>query len=173
MKVAGVACLCLVAVQLSASGQTTAPAAKPVISLAIHSIASIQAGSKVFIHVVLTNTSAHDIVVEREVRGTDCAIDVRDEKGKLAPDTKYGLVTNGHVNINDLDLNTIDPQDLTGALVSIPVKAGKTWEWGLDATQRYDMSKPGKYQIFVEKLDPENPALKAVRSNTISVTVMP
>ena len=173
MRLAAVSLSILVLVQLNAFGQSSASGAKQVISLTISSKPAVKVGSIVGIHVVLTNTSEHDSGVEREVRGTDCAIDVRDQKGNFAPDTKYGLPFNGHVNVDDLDPSTINHNDLNGALVSIPVKAGKTWEWDLDATKRYDMSKPGKYQIFIQKLDPEDPALPAVKSNTIIVTVAP
>jgi hypothetical protein len=154
---------------LTVSGQST-PRTKPVISLAISAKPTVKGGS-VGIHVVLTNTSTHDIVIGREVRGTDCVVEVRDENGNLPPETKFGLLYNGHVSVSDM--SQIDPHDLNGAFVSIPVKAGKTWEWDLDAAKRYDMSKPGKYLIFIEKLDPENPALPGVKSNTVAVTVIP
>jgi hypothetical protein len=156
---------------LAASGQSTASGAKPAISLTITSKPTVNVGYTVGIHVVLTNTSAHDIVVQREVRGADCAVDVRDENGKLPPDTKFGLLHNGHVSITDM--SQIDPRDLRGALVYIPVKAGKTWEWDLDAAKFYDLSKPGKYLVFIQKLDPEDPSLPSVKSNTIAVTVVP
>jgi hypothetical protein len=166
------ACLVFsIVASLAASWQSTASGAKPVISLAINSKPTVKVGSTVGIHVVLTNTSAHDIVIEREVRGTDCAVEVRDANGKLAPDTKFGLLHNGHVSVTDM--SQIDPHDLNGAVVSIPVKAGKTWEWDLDAAKFYDMSKPGEYSIFIGKLDPEDPSLPAVMSNTITVTVTP
>jgi hypothetical protein len=153
------------------TGQSATPEAKPVISLTISAKPTIKVGSTVGIHVVLANISTHDIVVQREVRGTDCFVDVRDENGKLPPDTKFGLIYNGHVSITDM--SQINPNDLNGASVYIPVKAGKTWEWDLDAAHFYDMSKTGKYLVFIRKFDPENSPLLWVRSNTIAVTVVP
>ncbi len=43
---------------------------------------------------------------------------------------------------------------------------------GIDAAKFYDMSKPGKYLIFIQKADPENPAI-LMKSNVVTVTVTP
>jgi hypothetical protein len=145
--------------------------ARPVISLAINAKGTVKIGSPIVIGVILTNTSRHKIVVERQVRGTDCQVDVRDMSGKLAPDTRFGLIYNGHVSISDM--SQISPHDLNNATVNIPVKAGKTWTWGLDVGRFYDMSKPGKYLIYIRMLDPENPSLPWVKSNAIIVEMIP
>lgn len=147
------------------------PQRKPVISLSISSKPTAKVGSTVGIHVVLKNISAHGVAIVGEVRGRDYKIDVRDVNGKLAPDTKLGLIYNGHVSITDS--SQIDPKDLNGKAVYGTLKAGETSEGDLDAAKFYDMSKPGKYAIFIQKLDPEDPSLLAVKSNTISVTMIP
>ena len=169
MKIVSAFLLSLLFAVPYASGQSTSAKPKPVIALTIRSATIFKAGALVPVHVVLQNISSHDIVIEREVRGTDCSIDVRDVVGKLPPDTKFGLVHNGHASITDP--SQIDPRDLNGKLVTIPVAAGKTWEWDLDVARFYDLSKPGRYLIFVEKPDPEDSSLAPVRSNTIEITI--
>jgi hypothetical protein len=36
-----------------------------------------------------------------------------------------------------------------------------------------NIGAPGKYQIFIEMLDPENPSLPAAKSNTVTAAVTP
>jgi hypothetical protein len=43
----------------------------------------------------------------------------------------------------------------------------------LDVGRFYDMSKPGKYLIYIRMLDPENPSLPWVKSNAIIVEMIP
>ena len=146
------------------------PKSRPVISLAISAKPTLKAGSPVVIGVTLRNISRHDIVFGREIRGKDDRIDVRDSTGKLAPDTKLGLLYNGHVVV---ETGQVNPQDMNLNWVTIPVKAGKTWGWGVDVSQFYDMSRPGKYSIFIQRLDPIDPSLPGIKSNVISVTILP
>src|SRR5882757_2044895 len=91
----------LTTVAISA-GQTAIMKSQAVVSLAISPMkSSVQSGSRILIKVVLTNISNHDIVVVREVSGTDCKVDVRDMAGTLASDTKYGRLWNGHAAVTD------------------------------------------------------------------------
>ena len=171
MRVLFVVLALFVASPLAVRAQTTASDGEPVISLVISAKPSAKLGESIFVHVLLTNVSSHDIVVPREVRGTDCGIDVRDVTGTLAPDSRFGLLHNGHTSVTDL--SQVDPNDLKGKVVYVSVKAGKTWEWDLEVTKFYDITKPGKYLIFVTKLDPEDPALPFVKSNTLTLQVTP
>jgi len=152
-------------------GQSAPPTSRPVISLAITSKPKMKVGSPVVITVTLANISGRDIEVEREIRGTDCRVDVRDISGKSVQDSKFGLLYNGHDTVGDV--SQVNPRDLNGATVDIPVKAGKTLAWGLDVGKFYDLSKPGQYSIFVQRLDPEDPSLPWVKSNVITVSIIP
>lgn len=155
----------------AAFAQSTASETKPVISLTISSRPTAKVGSTVGIHIVVKNISAHEVAIVGGVKGRDYKIDVRDVNGKLAPDTKLGLIYNGHVSITNS--NQIDPKDLNGKAVYGTLKAGETSEGDLDAAKFYDMSKPGEYLIFIQKWDPEAEPLLTVKSNTISVTMIP
>ncbi len=131
---------------------------------------SVKIGSSVYIEVTAANKSGHDIVVPREVRGTDSQIEVRDLSGKLADDSKFGYVWNGHVA--DPDPSQVSVKDLEGMIFTVTVKPGEKLTWHLDAAKFYSMNKPGKYAIIVQKADPENPSV-ALKSNVVTVTMVP
>lgn len=156
---------------VAASAKSGSRAGKPVIALFISSERVVKVGGAVPITVVLTNRSHHDVLVERDVRGTDCQIDVRDEAGEPAPETRFGVIYNGHAE--PIDMNDFDPKDFNSATVNIVVKPKKKLAWGLDATRFYRMDRTGKYSISVRRLDPENPALPWVKSNVIDLEIIP
>ena len=131
---------------------------------------SVKVGSPVFIEVTVTNKSGHDIVVPREVRGTDSQVEVRDLTGKLADDSKFGYVWNGHVA--NPDPSQVSVKDLQGVIFTVTIKPGEKLTWHLDAAKFYSMNKPGKYAIVVQKADPEIPSV-ALKSNVITVTMVP
>jgi hypothetical protein len=63
------------------------------------------------------------------------------------------------------------PQRIWGdEAVAVIVKAGQTVTWGIYVSKFYDMSKPGKYAIQIERGDLGDPTL-TVKSNTVTVTV--
>jgi hypothetical protein len=133
---------------------------------------SVNAGSRVDVIVTLTNTSNHDIWLVRLRSGADSKIDVRDANGKLAPDTSFGYLRNGHVAQSALDETRFSTNDLTDNGVGEMVKAGQTTKWSMNAGKFYDMSHPGMYRIRIEREDPEDPKI-IVKSNTVTVTVTP
>jgi hypothetical protein len=146
-------------------------ATQPVISLTLSSAQnSVKAGSPILVKVVMTNISGHGIGITEETHGRDYHIEVRDEKGKLPPDTKLGSVWNGNHPVVHPEL--LSPSDLSGNLISGTMPAGEKQNTGLDVSRFYDMSQPGKYSIQVQRADPENPSI-VVKSNTITVTVTP
>jgi len=140
----------------------------PVISLAISAVRkSVRARSPVRVKVVLTNKSSHGILVGREVRGSDCQIEVRDVNGHLARDTAFGSVRNGRA-----ESSRVTPQYLVVNGFDVTVKAGETLSWELDASKWFDMTQPGKYSIHIQKRDPES-LQTIVKSNAITVRVTP
>ena len=130
---------------------------------------TVKAGDPIPIKVTLSNLLTRDLTIPREIHGHDFQMDVRDENGNLAADTRYGYVWNGHVA--NPDPARVNPADLSGNGASMTVKANSTqWWMELNATKLYEMSKPGKYNIRVQTRDPENHTLTA-KSNVITVTV--
>lgn len=142
----------------------------PVTSVSIKAeLDSAKVGFPVMVKVVLTNISNHDLTITREARGGDCLFDVRDEKGILAPDTRFGYIRNHHVA--DPDPARINPQDLNVKFFSGILKAGETDTWKLHVGQLYDLSRAGKYKILLRRMDDETK--KTVESNAITVIVTP
>jgi hypothetical protein len=152
-------------------GQSARPISRRSISLAISAKPTLKVASPLVVSITLTNISGHDMIVERMIRGSDTLVDVRDSAGKWVPDTKAGKFFNGHNN--SADLSQLNVNDLNDATVNLPVKAGKTVAWGLDVGRFYDLSKPGKYSIFIQRVDPEDPSLPGIKSNVITVSIIP
>ncbi len=136
-----------------------ASAAQPPFSIVISTPRdTVKAGSNVDVEVTVTNTSDHDIKYRR-LNWPHVKQDVRDSKGRPAPETPYGRELHaGHVG------PTRNP--LRGAL-----EPGKTNRVRYPLTMIYDLSQPGTYTVQEEQEDPETKTF--VKSNTITVTVTP
>ena len=148
-------------------------AGKPTTSISLSAYRdSVNLGAPVTVIVTLTNTSNEDIVVDRLLSGADSKIEVRDLNGDLLPDSHFGYFHNGHVPQSQIDWSRVSDRDLTDSAVSVTVKAGQTTKWSFVANKFYDISKPGKYTIRIERLDPGD-RKTFEKSNTITVTVTP
>lgn len=126
----------------------------------------VKVGSEVRVKISLTNTSNHEIVVSREKGNAlgelDYKVDVRDETGGLARKTKYLRAIQGE-NTGETTVTVSSP-----GLFS--VQPGKSLEEeDVVVSNLYDLSKPGKYAIQVERTDETSKT--AVKSNTITITV--
>jgi len=122
-----------------------------------------KAGSEIRLHITLTNTSAHDIVIWRangdaqgEVAGY--RVEVRDENGNGPPETKYQRVLRGE-----------DEDSLVWSPIGMDLSPGKSSKDAMIVNKFYDLSKPGKYKIQVHWTDRTSKTV--VKSNTITVTV--
>jgi hypothetical protein len=129
---------------------------------------SAKAGSDVTIEVIFTNMSKNHIVfatgAKREDQGeTDYKVEVQDETSKRAPETSYG---------HKLRTGEDPPGQHTvivGSFVTFEVPPGGTVKNEILVNKLYDLSKPGKYAIRVERLDDAGGA--PIKSNTITLTV--
>jgi hypothetical protein len=151
------------------SHQTANPsqAAKAPFSISISTPASVvTAGSDVIVNIALTNTSDREIIlqntmVSRNAAEFDYWIDVRDEKGKAAPQTKYGIKLKG---------DGVHPPAATASnSIDLPFKPGETVRPRIVVNKLFDLSQPGAYTIQVSRFDPESGA--AAHSNIIKVTI--
>jgi hypothetical protein len=131
---------------------------------------SEEAGSSVFIVVTLKNLTDHDIEFPRLLSGADSRVEVRDENGDLQRETGFGYIHNGHLGNSQPDETRFSVKDLEDNGIGGMVKAGQATTWSLNAAKFYDMSKPGKYNIYIERVDLENPTV-IIKSNTATVTV--
>lgn len=125
----------------------------------------MKAGSIVQIDVVVKNISPHDILLETNytrpyVETTD-HVNIVDENGAKASETQFGRAALGHS----------PGSGVTGKDVFMRLRISKSFTYQLKISELYDLSRPGKYTIQVERLDEESEAF--VKSNTITVTVTP
>lgn len=130
-----------------------------------------KSGSEITLQIILTNNSDDDIpiglAVDRTspvVAGHLLEVNVHDEKGNFAPETKYRRALRGEGLPSDLPVTSgvggyLSPRKSSGNAIKILVD------------KFYDLSKPGKYKIEVQWTDPTSKV--TVKSNTISVTVTP
>jgi hypothetical protein len=128
----------------------------------------VKAGSPVRVKITTTNTSDREVVYY-ETGPWHYNIYVRDATGAYAPDTPEGL-----------GKHPWSPRRTGGGGVfsgpsfrfRLAIGPGKKQEDEVDVTKEYDLSKPGKYTVQLERPDPENKG-QWLRSNTITVTVTP
>ena len=88
-----IATVVCVSTDVCAQGTQAPQNVKPAFSLSIAPVEpSVKAGSKVLVDVTVENTSGHHITSEGSLgdEGFEYPIDVWDEKGAIAPETKYG-----------------------------------------------------------------------------------
>jgi hypothetical protein len=125
----------------------------------------VTAGSDVIVNIVLTNTSESrdhfaEYLVSRNAAEFDYWIDVRDEKGKAAPQTKYGIKLKGD--------GVHPPAATTSNSFDLPFKPGEIVRPRIVVNKLFDLSQPGVYTIQVSRFDLESGA--TAHSNIIKVT---
>jgi hypothetical protein len=145
------------------SSQTLTVAVEPVSEM-------VKVGAPVLVRAVLTNTSSKDIVLWRE-RGAEYHVDVRDEEGNLAPDTKLGFYKNGHVNLSTIDPAKLDLHYLSGSGVCFVLKPGVSLHDEVNVSRFYNMAKPGIYAVRVSTGGAS--AKQTVTSAVVTITVAP
>jgi len=161
----------IVAVSVNSGAQCSqrTQGAQPVLSLSLTAAEkTVKAGSPLWVNVTAINKSNHDVSLWRDAKG-GFEVEVRNQKGGLAHETKFGRFRNGHV-----DLRRIAPEDVhelssSGACVSL--KAGQKLPDKINVSLMYEPLQPGKYTIQVSAQDPES--TKVVKSNPMIVTVIP
>lgn len=88
-------------------------------------------------------------------------IDVRDEEGSPVPET-------------ELMRELRDPNHRGfGSGMLFQYKPGESWKEELMVTLYYEMSRPGKYTIQVERKLPKELGIGTVKSNIITITILP
>jgi hypothetical protein len=143
---------------------------QPAFSITINAPDVISAGSEPKLSIVLKNTSDHEIMLGRSVQPDQGElhhdVEVRDDKGDLAPETEYHRKIKGR-------LPTIPgkapPPPNVSSVIFIPMKPGETRKDDLTLSKLYDLGKPGKYTIQLSRFDEDTKAV--VKSNTITVNV--
>lgn len=129
---------------------------------------AFKSGSDVMLNVNLTSTSDHTILVSTAIdrssliiAGQMVQIRVHDDKGDLAPETKYLRALEGKeadgLPITEVVTGHLDPGKNSGTAIKIALN------------KFYDLSRLGKYRVQVEWVDPTSKV--TVKSNTIEITI--
>jgi peptidyl-Lys metalloendopeptidase len=152
--------------------QAAAQAAPPLapFTLSIASVSgSIKSGDQVKINATVRNTSSKDVQLLTDTRGTEVIyrVDVKDEGAKAPPDGKLKRDLKG---LEDPAYLTPDTPTHFGVYV-LTLKPGESITDPIIISKLYDMTRPGKYSIQVERRD-ENSYI-FVKSNVITVTIAP
>jgi hypothetical protein len=123
----------------------------------------VRVGDGVGIRIVVTNTSFKSLTLWENGPDIDYDVNVLDSHGVAPPDTERGR------EVRDKSLRS------SLAMISsafATVEPDKTLvESDLAVDDLYDMSRPGRYTIQVQRHIPPNQGRGVVKSNTITVTV--
>jgi hypothetical protein len=149
--------------------QTTTPS-RPALSLSLSPVADkITAGSPMPVTITMKNISDHEISYWREMTddpgGFEYKISAWDDKQTAALDSKFGKALRGREDPAFLTADT--PLRGTGGWRTL--KPGETLTDRVNVGRLFDLSRPGKYTIQVQRLDLDTKSF--VMSNKINVVV--
>lgn len=152
-----IACMRTIVIALLLMGSGFAQSTQ--FSFSIRSKPVFQNGSEVQIFVALTNWSEAPVYVPRRGPVFGYEYEVRDEDGRLLPETQYFY-----------RLKHPDPEGILVNPGGSMVEPGRETGYYVSIGLYYDMSQPGKYSIMVKR-KPDNLIDYEMDSNVIEVTV--
>jgi len=128
---------------------------------------TFKVGSKIELQIALANTSNRSLAVWKENGEPSAELDgfgivVQDGNGASAHETKYGRAVTGKEESTEGRVSS-------GVGGSLP--PGETFKDATVLNKLFDLSEAGKYKVQVLRTDPASKA--AVKSNTITITVIP
>jgi hypothetical protein len=133
---------------------------------------TVTAGSPVFVETTVTNKSEDFYMwVENDVdqAGSRFQANVRDAEGKVPPETKFGFYHDRPIDVGRVIGTTgVDWRYLDRSGVCFTFKAGASLTDKVDVSRLYNLDAPGTYTIVLSLT-----ALPAVKSNPVTVTVVP
>lgn len=134
-------------------------------SITISAKTSLKAGSPLQVAVVIRNISGHDMLLQTEyirpfVEVTD-RVSVTETSGATINETKFGKKVMGHDGAGAF----------TGKVVRTPLLPDQSFKYQLDISELYDLNRPGRYNIRIERFDDISRTF--VKSNAVTVIVTP
>jgi hypothetical protein len=136
-------------------------------NLEITSDQAVKAGSWVGFRIRKTNISNHEInKVSDAVGASGYMFEVRDGDGNLVEYKKHNDLIDGKVITSGGENRIIGTKDMVLQPGESKVNFEPLNNW-------YEIDKPGTYTIQVSEHVSNDPASEVVRSNTITVTVLP
>ncbi len=158
MFLAGIVCVA------ASPGQPVAhePARQP-FSITISSTqGTVKAGEDVRVKITVTNTTDQPITLEETNHVCDYVVEVRDETGKVVPDTQFkrqhGCITHPSASARNM---------------LVPLQPGESYEVAICVSELSDMTQPGQYSVQIQRKDSGEPVSSVVKSNVITITVTP
>jgi hypothetical protein len=122
-----------------------------------HQAATVGAG--VSVKSKLTNQTNHEIEFFDTKFDCDYAVEVRDDKGRLAPQTSYKRQLNCNATAGDT----------RNILVSL--KPQESVEEDILITKTYDLNRPGSYAVQVFRKVPPGLSKQSIKSNIVGITI--
>ena len=121
---------------------------------------TVKAGDDVRVHAVLTNTSDKEILARHSARAEiNYTVRVHDRNGKDAPETEYGHSARTH--------------EFAGSVLKVLLKPGDIMEEDTLLNKEFELLSPGEYVIQLSRPVSNYPRDGIVKSNEITVTVVP
>jgi hypothetical protein len=144
------------------------PPPKQPFTVKISSVQDVfKSGSEIRLQIAITNITDSDIAISRAIDDTSAevggwTIEVWDDTDKAPPETQYQRLLRGE---------GLPDEPLEWSVIMGSLSPGETFKDAMIVTKFYDLSKPGKYSIQVQRIDPTSKV--AVKSDKITVTVTP
>jgi hypothetical protein len=174
-----ISCVMLVAVmcgvpsfvdaQIMKTDKATASVARPSVTLTLSAVpATARKGQTIDLEVSLKNISQKDIFVANETGPhgeADYDVFVTDAQGMSAAETAYYRFVKGKRQPDDPRFYRSYSRQVA------VVEPGKSLGTTIDVGTIYDLSRPGTYKIWVERLDQTSGI--PVKSNVVTVIVTP
>jgi hypothetical protein len=159
-------CFCRAA---DAEGQTPRP---PFSLTLVADNATLKTGSPVWVNITLKNKSKYSISVYTEGTpdqgGFVYKADVWGEEGSIAPETKFYRRLQGHDTPEEF---AREPYVIVGSGGEGSLAPNKTVTDRIDVARLYDLNRPDKYTIQLQRFDLESNTW--VKSNKVQVRVIP
>lgn len=149
-------------------------------SITISAPDSVAMSSKLKIDIACKNVSDHQIPSSKAGFGGpwDYTVDVRLGVSEPVPLTEYSKILQG-IDTGE-SKRTLSPEErrrefrrhvTSGSTIIQFLAPGETQKDEIPVSKLYDLSKPGRYTIQIQRTDPETKLV--VKSNSITVTVTP
>jgi hypothetical protein len=119
---------------------------------------NVSIGSEIKLRTMLTNETDHDITIHERNRACDYALEVRNSRGELAPETEQ-------------ERQLKCGEAVAGRNIIVTLKPGEDYEGEIYVNGLYDMTQPDKYTLQVAREIPKELGKGTVKSNIITIDV--
>jgi hypothetical protein len=119
----------------------------------------VKGGSDVKIHITLTNTSDNEVTIFDQNPECDYGVEVFKEHGESASATEHKRA-----------LRCEGPR-MVNRNVLITLKPGESTETAISVSDLYDITRPGRYLVWVTRRVPGDLGKGMVKSNTLKIVV--